>query len=336
MLLDDIKELPISKWGRMIDPNVAKYMKAHAHRARCYVFDRDASFKLGRFIRECPDVIADQVEFAIEPYPVTYVEMEVSALKEGIGRTEVPAAPTDDFKLGYFSSEGRTAIMINNKVYQDTVVGVAGFSNRDADLRNALYAKASNPDFLKEREHIQLLGSTFNDLSLAQRNKITDVIGGTYIGVPELDGQGDLVANLLHAHQGDARNYIAALLLLQQKKAIALTEKPAHRTMYRGKSRPFMAHNVVTITLDSPVQIRKAMSSGSGETRRAHEVPAHYAHRHGTRNCEHTWQKREDEENHWDCTKCGRFRYMRRHHMRGDASKGFVKKSYNVTTEDAK
>lgn len=325
MLLDDVKELPISKWGPLLRPEVSKHIKIAAPQARCYVFDDEASFKLGQFILSCPDLIAEQLEFAIPPYPITYVEVVIDQVVKGIGRATNVSQDRTDHKVGFLRSDTIIYTMVCNKQYTQTLAGVyglttSGISPQDADT---LYHAAA-----------YLLGSTYHDLTPAQHKRFTDTYTPMYFGPPEIAAIAR--KEILQGHMGEARIYAAALLLLHQKKAIALTEKPAYRTMYRGKSRPFMAHNVVTITLDSPVQIRKAMSSGSGETRRAHEVPAHYAHRHGTRNCEHTWQKREDEENHWDCTKCGRFRYLRRHHMRGDASKGFVKKSYNVTTEDAK
>jgi hypothetical protein len=328
MLLDDIKELPVAKWGPLLHPEASKRMKSIAPQARCYVFDRDASFKLGQFIRTCADLIAEQIEFAIEPYPTTYVEVEIDAVIDGIGRAGSQAGKKADWKLGFLSHAGRTNTVVCSRDVADTLAGVYGFSRIAKEWGDNLRSD------LLDQQVLHVLGSTYVDLTPEQRRNFA----GRFVPMFYGDTSVALLQTkaVMDGHIGEARIYAAALLLLHQKKAIALTEKPAYRTMYRGKSRPFMAHNVVTITLDSPVQIRKAMSSGSGETRRAHEVPAHYAHRHGTRNCEHTWQKRGDEENHWDCTKCGRFRYMRRHHMRGDASKGFVKKSYNVTTEDAK
>ena len=86
MLLDDVKELPVSKWGPLLRPEVSKHIKAAAPQARCYVFDDEASFKLGQFIRSCPDMIAEQLEFAIPPYPVTYVEVVIDQVVKGIGR----------------------------------------------------------------------------------------------------------------------------------------------------------------------------------------------------------------------------------------------------------
>ena len=326
MLLDDVKELPISKWGQLIRPDVAKLLKSVALQARCYVFDLDASFKLGQFIRSCPDIIADQLEFAIDPYPTTYLEVEIDAVIDGIGRAPTGAGKKSDWKVGFLSHKEVVNTLVCNHDFVGALAGVYGFAR--------VLREPFQDDDMRLRQAVHLLGSTFNDISDKQVKNFTDQFVTMYYGEKAMEQMAS--DEIMEGHMGEARIYAAALLLLHQKKAIALTEKPAYRTMYRGKSRPFMAHNVVTITLDSPVQIRKAMSLGSGETRRAHEVPAHYAHRHGTRNCEHTWQKREAEENHWDCTKCGRFRYMRRHHMRGDASKGFVKKSYKVTTEDAK
>lgn len=326
MLLDDIKELPVSKWGPLIKPEVAKRMKAIAPQARCYVFDRDASLKLGNFIATCPDVIADHLEFAIEPYPTTYIEVEIDAVVDGTGRAGSRAGPKADWKLGFLTHAGTTNVLVCNRVIFDTMAGVYGFA------RTPDKVEPQDSDVLL-RQAVHLLGSTYNDLSAKQVRAFTDRFVTMYYGDRRMEDMA--VSEIMDGHVADCRTYVAALLLIHQKKAITLTERSAYRTMYRGKSRPFMAHNVVKIVLDSPLEIRRSMSEGSGETRRAHEVPAHYAHRYGTRNCEHVWTKRENEEHHWDCPKCGRFRYLRRTHIRGDASKGFVRKSYEVTVESA-
>lgn len=324
MLLDDVKELPVDKWGVLLEPYVAKAMKTAAPQARCYVFDREASIKLGKFIRACPDVIVDQLEFAIEPYPITYIEVEIDAVIDGIDRPANNVTEKRDWKLGFLHANGSIYTMVRNRDSNTVLAGAYGLSRG---------AVPWVPEVDRDTVEIHMLGSTYMDLTPAQRDKFTQTFSGAFFGRPDIEELA--MNNILKGHQGEARIYAAALLLLHQKKGISLSEKAAHRAMYRGKSRPFMAHNVVTITLDGPVEIRRALTAGTGETRRAHEVPAHYAHRYGTRNCEHVWVKREDEENHWDCSKCGRFRYLRRDHIRGDASKGFVKKSYNVTTQGA-
>ena len=331
MLIDDVKQQPSDKWGAIITPEVAEVVKGSAHRARCYVFDKAASFKLGQFIASCPDIIADQLEFANEPYDVTYIEMEIDAVIDGIGKARTAAGPKADWKIGFLRNGLSVFVLVCGREPKapDVFVGVYGFAYTDGNQRMVVY----QDDDIRERATVHMLGTTYNDLTAAQRKKFTDRYASLYYGPKTTEEVA--FREIMEGHMGEVRIYAAALLLLQQKKGVMLSERSAYRAMYRGKSRPFMAHNTVTITLDGPVQIRRAFNH-TGETRRAHEVPSHYAHRHGTRNCEHVWSKREAEENHWDCTKCGRFRYLRRQHMRGDASKGFVKKSYNVTTENAR
>ena len=328
MLLDDVKELPVDKWARkFVIPHYAKRAKDAAPQARCYVFDREASRKLGEFIASCPDVIADQLEFAVEPYPVTYIEVDIDAVIDGTGYSKLPKGDDADWKVGFLKVGLYVFVFVSNPRYPTAMMACFGFAYLENNTRTF------EPG-MEEHAAAHMLGATYNHLSPPRRQKFLGRYAQTYYGPDEL--KSTAMREILDGHAGEVRTYAAALLLLHQKKGISLSEKAAHRAMYRGKSRPFMAHNVVTITLDGPVEIRRALTSGSGETRRAHEVPAHYAHRYGTRSCEHIWVKRENEENHWDCSKCGRFRYLRRDHIRGDASKGFVKKSYNVVTERSK
>lgn len=327
MLLDDIKDLPSSSWGRFLRPEIAREWRKDALRARPYVFDRAASRKLGEFIRDCPDIVVDQMEFAKPPFPITYIEVEIDAVHEGIGSMVSVTGDDADWKLGFLcNEEGSIKSVARNRSRPDTIANVIGYM--DANQVDSSHLAED----LHETREMVLLGSSYHKLDPVRRRRFAS--SHIVEALCDDDYSKTDFATLVSGHVGELRVYIAALLLLQQKRVVNVGSAPWERKISRGKLRTFMAHSVVTVMLDGPVEIRRQFTITDRASPRAHEVPAHYCHRHGDRGCEHTWVARVDEENHWDCPKCGRFRYLRRHHMRGDGSKGFVTREYDVTTQD--
>lgn len=327
MLIDDTKDAKhkTDVVGYYLSSYTAKKLQAWSYAARPFVFDRAASVKLGHFIRDCADVIADNLDFALPPYETTYIEVEMDAVIEGIGSGSTLTGPDADWKVGFLIKNGSVMVLANTRRLPSATFMPFGLDRHDGLRTDAEFA----PDY--DRHSMILLGSSMPKLTPKQIRAFNERWALVYNGPEPIRAQ--MLAEPVMGHAGECRTLCAALLLLNQKKVIQLTDKPAHRQMHRGKSRSFMAHSVVTITLDSPVEIRRSMHTGERESPRAHEVPAHFAHRHGEKLCEHNWIKRDDGHEHWDCTKCGRFRYRRKEHMRGDASKGFVKRTYNVTAE---
>jgi hypothetical protein len=333
MLLDDVKDLPSSGWGRFLHPAYIKELRSDAMRARPYVFDRAASIKLGQFIRSCPDILADQLEFAKLPFPITYIEVEIDAVHEGIGRPVSMNGPNADWKLGFLANDkGQVRSFANNHVKTEAIANAVGYQERGIEYAEAVRLWTESA-YVETNSQIQLLGSSMQDIEDERRRKFTSRFH-VHSMLPSQTPM-EILNKVIEAHTGEIRVYVAALLMLQQKRAVSVGDRTWERRITRGKSRVFMAHSVVTITIDGPIEMRRAFSITDRDSPRAHEVPAHYAHRYGERACEHEWIPRDDgTDRHWDCPKCGRFRYFKKHHMRGDASKGYVTREYNVTTQE--
>ena len=86
-LLDDVKDLSPGVWSNTaMKPHVTKQVRAVAPRARQFVFDEGASKLVGEFIRDCPDILVDQMQFARQPYDVTYIEVDIDALYQAMGK----------------------------------------------------------------------------------------------------------------------------------------------------------------------------------------------------------------------------------------------------------
>lgn len=348
MLLDDIKDLPPSAWKTPISPYHAKEMKTAARRARSYVFDVAASEKLGHFIRLCPDVICDQVEFAIPPYETTYIEIDLLAAHAAMNAPLQEMMGEPDWHLGMLATPTGAVYSFTDarsRPYH-TVANLFGA----IDLQNATRSEMKTlnaadmeegklapmtPDDLRDPQpgdSAVALGSTWNHVNEDQRKHFAQRWGLAYYGVPSLF---PTFRRLISSHVGEPRMFVAALLMLHQKRHITINDHPYERRMSRGKSRVFMAHHTITIHLESDAEIRRAFTTGERGSPRRHQVPAHFAHRGGTRACEHHWIQREDAKTgepvtRWGCPYCGRFRWLRREHLRGDATKGWSGHDYDV------
>jgi hypothetical protein len=140
--------------------------------------------------------------------------------------------------------------------------------------------------------------------------------------------------------RGELRNIITMLLLLNEPSvAQYLAETPKYKTFHRGKSTSYFAHTVVTINLEQAREYIR--TNGFGSQKRRHQVRGHYclnfdAHEYEKIGCVHNWQvdfHRDDDPdnpNHWVCATCGGKRWWRHEHVRGDATIGYVQKTYNV------
>lgn len=96
----------------------------------------------------------------------------------------------------------------------------------------------------------------------------------------------------------------------------------------------YKAHHKVTVRLArrDPV-VRFTAHLATGLHRRRHSVRGHWAQtRHlAHRGCDHRWDIVSINRDKYECGACGAKRWWRTAHMRGDATRGFVTKDYEVT-----
>lgn len=324
MLIDDIKDLGVSHWGRHIEPWVQKQAKAASFKARAFSFDEAASYKIGKFSFECVDLVMENMEFAIPPFETTYIEIDVHAAVEGTRQPSHQIRGTEDWRVGFLIDNGVIIVIANAR---DRPVGlISPFGYLDTS------AFADSFGLWGEDTIAALLLGRAKDA--VDKEKLSKVIDRFRVGIfsgPDLPREA--IESIMRGSAGEIRYLLTAILFLHMKRGVSIGSVPFERKMSRGKSRVFMEHHVVTINLEGIPEMRRAFEITDRASPRAHEVPSHFAHRYGDTNCEHHWIARENEPTHWDCPLCGRFRYLRKQHMRGDASKGFITKEYSVIAQ---
>lgn len=319
-LLDDVKDLPINRWGNSIYlPQQCKLVKAIAPQARQFIFDKGASETIGHFIRDCPDILVDQMQFARQPYDTTYVEVELDALYDALGK-KTQYTWERDWKVGFLAHKGEIFTLTNT--HTNTQAHISPVCTFDYEYRPI----AEDP--LSDDSRV-LLGSTWHALSDDQRNAFAQRFNVGYMGKPSVRHKA--LEIMLPAITGEARVYVACLLFLYQRRHLTLTDHGPRRGLSKGKLRTYMAHTTVTIHLSQYEAVKRDLTSGERNSPRRHEVRTHYKHRQLTAGCIHEWVRVEDADNEqWRCTACAGLRWLCRSHLRGDGSIGFVTKHYEV------
>jgi hypothetical protein len=339
-------------------------LKSSLLRSRKFVFDTQASVRLGEVLLENPELLADYGEFIRLPFPTTWVEFDPHALMKGLGNVDNRAEPDD--RVGY--------------LYDGNTVYVGASADNDTEplfmpYRYRMHMMMSHADeqemcrlFTISRMSIDefLWGSSYDRLDPTRRRALRQNHSMDFL-MPDLpDG---VYAPLLNGGGvGDLRNVLgAAMLLLRPSLTTVVSQRgPVKKPIAPLKGpRAFQAHTVVTVKLQVP-RLRRQIIAAAREVQRAtrwHEVRAHYCHNDLAKKSmcvrntidanpdkwidahfngishpafidlmlvAHDW--REEEPNKWTCHDCGGKRWWREYpEGRGDAGVGVVTKHYHVT-----
>jgi len=296
---------------------------------RQFIFDSDASAKLGKFSVEHADLVIKNHRFALLPYDHVYIEIDMREALRATGSL----SDDQETRVGYwFWAVDADTMMVM------TISGDA----KGAEFIPFTYMR-NMPDYTQNESYAKTKRELFIGQTTADNVEAVNACVGSFLDawdfsmtykMPE-----DVFRLLIAECAGGLKKAIAALLLLNQPgPAIRMTDKPFKRQIHKGKSKVFMAHSVVSIDL-SPKQIRKTFQTGFRGSPRRHEVRGHFAHYNKVVGCEHDYRSvevvGEDITPRWNCTKCGTRRVFRRTFYRGDAGIGYVKKSYEVTASNA-
>lgn len=324
-LLDDIKEKLDNIDTSFMHPRALAQIKNNMYACRQFIFDEEASRTVGRFIRHCPDFLVENAEFARPPYNPCYIEVDIDSMYQEVRSSDYFQGKTLDYRVGFLIIDNCVFTVVNEKEQVQPFLGMFGvyFKDGAAPFYHDIPLLAD-----PELEEIQLLGTTFHSVNAKQRRYFRSKFGVFHTSRVLSE---HMTMEHLRGNQGEARTFAAVLLMLYNKRNVTITERPAERRLSRGKLRTYMAYSVVQISLTAPVELRRAFHTGERGPTRRHEVRTHYAHLKIQPRCEHQWIRNEYADNEqWECAKCHGLRYLRREHLRGDATKGFVNKRYEV------
>jgi hypothetical protein len=316
--------------------------------AHKYVFDRAGCVRLAEVIRDSPDILVREHQFARAPFDVTYIEL---AAFDAFW-TVLNNRPADDIvpALGFlvdhdtvYTLDKRGDVMpltyhlntpwaVEEQLeFVNTTsmsrIGIDGF------LWGTTYNLLNSDERRVLRAHHAVRTLPLQDLLQPIRQKVFTIVAE------------ETIAGM--------RTIIATLLLLNRKNVtVPINEIGHHRGFHKGKQRVYMAHTVMTIHIDPIPTLRKIGTPAEASVeKRRHEVMGTWCHdqafRIGEANgCLHDWVPHPlyigKEKGHleadghfvhdnWLCQTCNGHRWRRDQHMRGNSLTGYVDKTYKVT-----
>jgi hypothetical protein len=309
-----------------------KALSALKHVTKRFIFDDSASFTHGKFSIECADLVCQNAQFAVAPYPNTYIEID-NIHSMSASQSVYPDAAR---RVGYWFTETGDIYCVSGDeneayfvpfVYHHINTGRNNDFPKDYDkFKTPLMLGQISEDLRDKVDHFSHLMTEVWDVSLTQQ-------------VPR-----NIFEAMFKECAGSLKRGLAAVLLLNQRKAVTVKEVAPTRHIVGGKMRTYAAHSVVTIDISSdPIELRRSFRETDIHMRR-HEVRGHYVHYDVMSACDHNWQvlrnetlSRRDMDRvgrdiaRWYCGHCGGRRVFKEAHYRGDAALGYVTKDYEVT-----
>jgi hypothetical protein len=364
---DDVRKTPtVTLADRFLTTPVSSVLISHKednrikallhYKAKRVVLDRKGCEYLGKVMREIPDHIALQQQFARQPYPTLWVEF--SSRDVYIAVTGKQPDDNADCLVGYLYHEYTVYVVVSGYSVQGKR------KTEDVSLVPMTY-NLHRPWKLNEQTH-------FADLMNVTRLQLVSWVWGTALSFwldknddtrkvwsPSDETRLELAKTLRDSHtaewfttvdknpsqktlypfyegsSGELRTIITILLLMNQPNMVQyVRDVPTNKRFSRGKLRTYMSHSIISIHADPVPSIVRMGVDHQGSPHRRHEVRGHYCHNEEWRNgshrgCEHVTEQKG--ENSWTCKLCGGKRWWRKDHQRGDASLGFVQQDYELT-----
>jgi hypothetical protein len=289
-----------------------------------------------------------------------YIELDAREVFEGRGG--IPDA-TADTRIGYLSVNGMTLIIAEGPNEVGANYQVVKTKN-NSGLAPFMFAINRPPSVAATKLFHMPIEETANMLRAAwilggQRSPL--FTSNRSISLPDIDMPLDQVTSMFdirpvmsfenttlsetgntlfnYAFQGggDPFIYTTALLLLnRENKNVYIREKGPTRGLHNGKAVVYRTHSVVSISLSDKGSLRQLIV-GDRSSPRGHQVRGTWVNQ-DKHYCEHNWEPEDHILNsdgsvgkRFHCTKCPQRRTWRETHVRGDASKGWVIKHYEVT-----
>jgi hypothetical protein len=323
-------------------PRKIKERVTQAHRtSRIFVFDRAASFRVGEICSHQPELIAELQEFARNPFPNTFIEIDAEALIDAFHsaglKTTALYGVEKDTKLGFlFTDDAIYTVSADGQ-------GKVGWSPLVYNWHRPMtqdQEQRAQEEFGISRVTLDqfLWGNAYEQLDSIHRRSLRLENGLDFMmPVGWANGRLHPMSSLLKGGgAGDLKVALAAILLLiRPNLTITVSTREAYKKLVLGRPTTFLAHRVVTVKLSRPrliSRIKKAAKEDRGRIgTRWHEVRGHYVHSHRAKvsGCVHDWQELEPDK--WECPLCAGKRSWRTYpEGKGNAGIGVITKHYEV------
>jgi len=308
LLIDEFLSAKMIDWPDKEEHRRFSAVREHMREAKVFVLDEQAAHYAAEFIRDHPEAIAYDQEFAIPPFPRMYIELPYPDFFHTLGGRNEHDPIYGDTEVGYFIDGPRayTLSRVRNGTENEAQRKLMGATS----MIMPIAYKLNQPFSPKEEQEVcDRLGVSRIGIDLLYWGSSVDINwkGGKRDDWRELDVTSPpeavvlskyaamlranhsfeqwyardlphVLSGLFTSAAGDLRNIIALILFLNRTADVRFDEQmPPHRGWIGPRPALFTKHNVVRIRLDPKSHFVKTYG-GHGAWRRRHEVRAHFCH----------------------------------------------------------
>jgi hypothetical protein len=309
----------------IVDRRIEDRVRSRLLSAKRFRLDWEATQRAASVMRDIPDLLIREQQFARAPYPVTWIEFPFEPWWREITHRE--PAPDADTEIGYLidndnvyvvSGNDNAARQLNDPTFpQVSLLPLYYQLHRPWPLSEqldfAMAAKVSRlglDGFLWGESIYELIRDPDNPENMLpfdqqpqrilRENHTCSVLPLSELAL-RASNVNDIVYKMVGGASGELRNIIGLLLMMNRPSLTQYVRDIGHhRTFLRGKLRPYLSHTVVSITIDPLPQLRLVGTpAGEAVEKRRHEVRGAYCHdeayRKGTKaGCVHEWTEHPD------------------------------------------
>jgi len=347
-----------------------KSLQARARQAHRFVFDNEASERVACVVRDIPDLVVRESQFARAPFDLTWIEYQADPYWMTVNAGKYLHNYEDrDRRVAYLIDHNRVNVVSEAlQIGHCDVFPIAYHLNTEWEVSDQI-AFAETMRISRLDIDKWFFGATANmfreagddeSLRALRASNMAELLvrpewASEVMVSPTENERTTRGRAMMSGSSGDLRTIIAFLLMLNRPSIVRYDRSFRNsRGWVRNRPQPFLAHTTVKVSLDA-AQTLKLIGTPRGDSvpRRRHEVRGHYCHSKSARDyariagCVHQWRATlgpEDEwapwteglpgeANHWVCAECGGKRWWRIASERGDASKGFVVKDGYAVAE---
>ena len=356
---------------RYIHRDVLDHLQSRTRAAHKFVLDDNATTRIGNVIRDIPDLLIREFDFARAPFDLTWVEFKHPVFWRACGNPlDAEDHEDGDLDVGYLIDGNMISIVTGGTVGKPLAGAFPSIINFrlntawDDEQRREYLGSTHVGEVLNGGGDLGLdrflWGSTLKHMDQATRDRLRERNMISVYKPPQglwsdQESFTELLEQTIRGSVGELRNIVGILLMLNRPTITRYSNVQPGKGFSKGKLIPYMAHTTVTIDLDAvPTMSLLGTPEGEGVPRRRHEVRGHYCQNREARDytriagCIHDWLTCHDDwelwpdaphglpgepgvPRNWVCATCGGKRWWKHEHERGDASLGYVTHSYQVT-----
>lgn len=341
LLIDEVlnnkhKDMPKADKKKM------EVVQARLRGAKVFKFDEDAAVYAAQMMRDYPEAIAHDIEYAIPPFKQMYIEFPFQGFYNTLTPLEMRGrlpVEDQDVDVGYFYDGPNVYVMSRT----------AGTGNMRGMLLPLRFKMNQPFTFDQEQRLAKALDGSRLEIDaffwgtcygkLIERNDFASMKAlrnyhscDIWYGEETILKSDEMMAYLLHTNAGDMRSIVGFLLFLNRTRDVQIVDEiPPAPGFVRAKPSTLVRHNLIHIKLDpGPMLQRVFKGRATGGWRREHDVRGHFCHDRVWHNTKHDHDAREVHVQYWKCVKCGGVKWWRKEHHRGRKDLGQVRTVYEV------